>query len=131
MSYSIPVVPRPTTSTAFQVVKGQTTASQIRAFDGRIDVGHLDGDDRDIRWILIPSRDGVLMVNFGDWIVKGPHGLLDVVDAEQFAARYVPADDEARATLAARDVNDPRVQEAQRFAKAFSDSLRPVEPTRD
>ena len=131
MSYSIPVVPRAASATAYQVIEGATTASQLRDIDDRIDVGHLDGDERDLRWILVPTRGGVLEVHFGDWIVKDDLGVLCVVNAEEFAARFIPANEHARATLRARDVNDPRVQEAQRIAKAFSESLRAGEPPRE
>lgn len=124
MSYSIPVVPRVPRATAFQLVEGETTASQIRSIDPSIRVGHADEDERDLRWVIVTTLDCVRELNYGDWIVKDDLGNITAHSPESFATLWSPAGGDARATLRARDVNDPRVQEAQRIAKGFSDSLR-------
>lgn len=124
MSYSIPVIPRATTATAFQLVEGETSASQIWAISPDIQVGHRDGDERDLRWVIVTTPEGPRDAHYGDWIVSDPLGHITIHSPESFAALWSPAGDDARATLRSRDVSDPRVQEAQRIAKGFSDTLR-------
>lgn len=125
MSDIIPVVPRAQRLEAFQIVLGETTASDIRGFAGdAVNVGHLDGDERDIRWVSVLTPRGHVELADGDWIVRDETGR--VVDAlgPRFVELYSPANADAAATLRARDVNDPRNIAATRIARAFSDSLR-------
>lgn len=125
MSYVIPVVPRAERLEAFQLVEGQTTATQIRTFAGdAADVGTADGNDRDIRWILVKSWRGWEELGWGDWILRADGRVVNVVDGEAFKRLYSPATPDAAATLRTRDANDPRNQEAQRLAVAFAQSLR-------
>lgn len=125
MSYSIPVIPRSTSATAFQVVLGETSAEQIREFVGdAANVGTPESDSRDLRWIYITTDAGTLEVNEGDWIIRSDAGGLTVLDGVAFAKLYAPATDSARATLRVRDINDPQVQQHSRIAKSFTASLR-------
>lgn len=80
MSYSIPVVPRLGTLTAFQVILGDTTATQIREFAGEAaNVGVPDHDERDLRWVAVKSTRGWLDIASGDWIVKDDAGFLGLL----------------------------------------------------
>jgi len=124
MSYSIPVVPRSTQASAFQLVLGETTATQIREFAGAAaNVGVSDRDERDLRWVAVKAERGWTEMASGDWIVKDERGVLDVVTGEAFHSLYAGANDEARSTLRVRDINDPRVEADKRLAANFSASL--------
>lgn len=123
MSYSIPVVPRSSTATAFQLVEGETTATQLREFSDRISAGHYERDERGLVYVTVRTLCGPIDARYGDWIIKDANGNLTVLSGEAFLRLYVPADEDARATLAARDVNDLRVQQAHRIAKGFVASL--------
>ena len=125
MSYSIPVIPRSTQASAFQLVIGETTASQIRDFVGSsVDVGAAMGDDRDIRWITVQTVNGLEQAQSGDWIVISENGVIELVQGDAFHQLYRPATETARDTLRARDITDPRVQEAHLIAKNFAKTLR-------
>lgn len=123
MSYSIRVVPRSTSATAFQLVQGETTATQLREFSDHISVGHYERDERDLVWVHVHGRSGEQEARYGDWIVKDDLGHLTVLGERAFIEAYTPADDNARATLSARDMNDLRVRTAHQLAKSFAQSL--------
>lgn len=126
MSYTIPVSPRHERLEAFQLVEGETTATQIRDFAGdRANVGVANGDDSDIRWIHIKTWRGWEELGWGDWILRDPAGqVFEWVTGEGLRKLYSPADADAAATLRTRDVNDPRNAEAGRLAKSLARSLR-------
>jgi len=40
--------------------------------------------------IHVPTREGVKVGKIGDWIVKGPHGQLEIFNPDLFAATFEP-----------------------------------------
>jgi len=124
MSYTIPVVPRSERLEAFQLVEGVTSADDIRQFAGdSASVGHLDGDVRDLRWVIVRTPRGRAELVWGDWIIRDEHGVIDAGGPDLFRRLYAPATTEAASKLRTRDASDPRNQEAAKLARELVASL--------
>lgn len=103
MSDLLSVIPVASSATALHLEKGKTTASELRAFSGRITVGHYESDERSLVYVTVGTVMGVVEAAFGDWLVKDDLGNLSVLDDDAFTTMYAPADDAAyQAFLAAR-----------------------------
>ena len=123
MSYTIPVLPRPTPRTAFQLVEGHTTATQLHEFSDRIRVGHYDGDDTRLVYVVVRTLSGDREAHYGDWIVKDPSGTLMLMSGDEFASMFAPDGDDAQTTLRSRDANSVTLRGCERHARELVASI--------
>lgn len=79
--------PRQVPVHAMRFVLGVTTKAEILAFCPGANVGAPLEEERDIRWVLLPTAGHEHIVD-GDWIVRLDDGAWEVMSDDEFTRRY-------------------------------------------
>lgn len=70
---------------------GTTSKEDILQFCPTANVGTpWEGDQRDIRWLCIPTLEGEMFTSDGDYIIKGVNGEFYPCKPDIFAKTYEP-----------------------------------------
>jgi len=119
----INVTPRASQWTALYLFEG-ITVDAIRQFDDRIDVGHREGSQTALAWILVPTAGGDTAAHYEEWLVRDDLGDLRVLGGEDFRRLFAPADAAAAAEFRDRLPLSASEEAQLRLVTSLAESLR-------